>query len=983
MASTTQIVPEHDYSHVMVVEHDNSARPSDSTTSALTTYCNMMFVFSSPKGIDRELQTVVGGSEFVEKYGIGSMDQYGQPFLNAYAAAMTDAATLHCLRVTADDATYAVGALVAHYKATPGGVEPDPEPVPSDKVSVNGHNVVVTDEVDASGKVVTITIAGTDVVPGISDICAEDFGVVTGNYIDVTLDLTKVMTLDDAKTYQVTQTNPALSIYDGKDEFISNQDGVWTKQKTYSGAALKEGYSILVGGSDTITVSVVEWGVEGATATLAEITVVNDTDMPVTIGDPKAAATVTKTGTTYTVATSGEAVGTVLDESLFGTPSGRNMEIDLNVAAWYGDAVMFKIVQTNANLEQYAADPTISNSTGSWVKTKEYTKEDLNVDDLYCVLLGEGKGDVKVEFYAIGDEEEETLVATVNILNGYTFVDEHVDPVPGPIGDTYSFVVNPAISFAGETLKSVTLRASAAVTKVTRLNTPAVLAESDEDTHGQMDVFYTFESITGATDIANLGNLVEVAATPDENGYTAVKVFEMACRGRGSWGNNIRFVLNNYARGDRMSAYKNYTLSIYEISNATLVKKEEFTVGFNPNAVNADGNTLYADYIVGDPYDNSQYISIVSNPNAITEMFAAYMTVNPDTDLTAETFDPITGMTFGTSMSEIPYLVIDTTSAGTVSVSGASGVALMNGSDGAFAADSATRDQALADAYLKAYSGEIDRNVRSKKMYPTDIILDANFPVETKIAIHELVTERMDCMAIYDLGIDMNTYAALMENLADIEPYINSNREMIEGYKGKIQDPCTFKIVEVTSTYALAQMYPRHFQQNGSKHVPLAGSSYAVMAGFISGSAWPVYDDDLDSDILDELTENKVNYLKVNTKKQVVRGAQTTRQDADTNLSEGSNVFVLLDIRRDCVQLCEQYEYNFAEASDLQRFNKAASILAEKYADQQVKSISAEFSMNDWESERGILHLYVYFVHKNIIKRSIVEITVNRGTVDT
>ena len=67
----------------------------------------------------------------------------------------------------------------------------------------------------------------------------------------------------------------------------------------------------------------------------------------------------------------------------------------------------------------------------------------------------------------------------------------------------------------------------------------------------------------------------------------------------------------------------------------------------------------------------------------------------------------------------------------------------------------------------------------------------------------------------------------------------------------------------------------------------------------------------------------------------------------------------------------------------MQRFNKAASILAGKYADQQVKSISAEFSMNAWESERSILHLYVYFVHKNIIKRSIVEITVNRGTVDT
>ena len=49
MATTTQIVPEHDYAHVMCVVHDNSQRPTDQLSNALTTYCNMLFVFSSPK----------------------------------------------------------------------------------------------------------------------------------------------------------------------------------------------------------------------------------------------------------------------------------------------------------------------------------------------------------------------------------------------------------------------------------------------------------------------------------------------------------------------------------------------------------------------------------------------------------------------------------------------------------------------------------------------------------------------------------------------------------------------------------------------------------------------------------------------------------------------------------------------------------------------------------------------------------------------
>ena len=142
-----------------------------------------------------------------------------------------------------------------------------------------------------------------------------------------------------------------------------------------------------------------------------------------------------------------------------------------------------------------------------------------------------------------------------------------------------------------------------------------------------------------------------------------------------------------------------------------------------------------------------------------------------------------------------------------------------------------------------------------------------------------------------------------------------------------------------------------------------------------------MYDDDIDQITLDKLVDARVNYLKVNSLKQVVRATQTTRQDADTNLSECSNVFILHDIRRDAIMLCEQYEYNFAEASDLQRFNKAATILADKYAAAQVKSITAVFDMNDWETERGILHLYIEFIHKDIIKRAIVEIDINRGKV--
>lgn len=1150
MPSTTQIVPEHEYAHVMVVTHDNSARPNDKLGKADNTYCNMMYVFSSPKGIDRELLTVSGGeTPFVEKFGIGTYDVYGQPFLNALASAKTNAATLHCLRVTADNASYSVGALVAHYKVTPGTSGND-EPVVTPSLLVdtlNHENVVATDNTDEVNGNILITIAGTGVEPGISAENQPVFGDLAGKYIDVVINIGRIIDLDPVKSYQVTQENPCLAEYVGKDPYISEVNGTYKKVKTYTGDALAEGLAIILGEDTDTVITITEWGTNEPVARLATINVINNTDLGVKLADPEAKAKVTQSGINFTITGSGEAVPSLIHPDQFGSSASDDaMEVNVIFPGVDPDKD-YRVVETNSALSRYPGDPAVSVNSNVWSKVKNYKGADIV--DGYALLMGNGTGDATLSLHELTEDtspiqsnttdlgfsiadpdvkvavtqsgstnynitlsgeivpgllnpdlfpgatgknvceavieipnlvDDHTYTITqrnpvlsmysddpyvntepgfwrkvktytgaelkegynmlvsdqvgvisltvidttdsgaimtasigfrptltwvdvhgprapivgptlygVQVANGWTFVDEHTPEIPqeGPIGDPITILVDAAFAFTVTTERSAMLRAAAKARAVVRDitdNTNTVEAKP-----GRMDVYYTFEipdkplyDYKNASDDVILGNEVQVDPAPDANGYRAVKIFEICARGRGSWGNNIRWKLESYARGDRLSQFKNYTLSIYEINNATLTKKEEFTVSFSPSAVNADGDTLFADYLIGDPFDNSSYVVVVSNPMAFQEMYAAYAQVCPDTSLTAEKFDPLIGRQFGTSMQDIDSLYIDTTSNGVVSISGASGVALGGGSDGDFDPNSPNRDKAMAAAYLRAYSGEIDRNVRSKKMFPTDVILDANFDTATKEAIHNLVVERQDCMGVFDLGIKFNTFAGLMEELADLEVWCNNRNETIEGYRGKIQDPLSWKIVPVTSTYALASMLPLHFQQHGDKHVPMAGSSYGIMSGFISGTAWPVYDDDLDSKIMDQLTESKVNFLKVNTRKQVVRGAQTTRQDADTNLSEMSNVFILLDIRRDAIQICEQYEYNFAREQDLQRFNKSAKLLAEKYQDNQVKQISAEFDMNDWESERGILHLYIDFVHENIIKRAIVEINVNRGVVE-
>ena len=111
-----QIIPEHVYPHQAVYINDNT-EVSKTYSSSSSDVTALLCVFASPKGRDNKVITIDTGSQgFVNEFGIGPFSLYGQPLLNAYNAAMSGACTLHCMRVTPDDASYSNVTLVAKYK---------------------------------------------------------------------------------------------------------------------------------------------------------------------------------------------------------------------------------------------------------------------------------------------------------------------------------------------------------------------------------------------------------------------------------------------------------------------------------------------------------------------------------------------------------------------------------------------------------------------------------------------------------------------------------------------------------------------------------------------------------------------------------------------------------------------------------------------------------------------------------------------------
>lgn len=506
----------------------------------------------------------------------------------------------------------------------------------------------------------------------------------------------------------------------------------------------------------------------------------------------------------------------------------------------------------------------------------------------------------------------------------------------------------------------------------------------DTTDHKMSIKFVVKPATTPLTDIDNLADCCTVSGDADDDGYNSVKLFSVAYQGRGEYGKNIRFRITTDRTTDKENSYKNYNFAVYRNENL-LEQVENFNVTFVEDSV-VSGASRYAEDIINDSYTGSSIIKMAAFPEGFGALYAAYLTAQPDTTFTLNDFDALLGIDKYTRLA-IDGLTIEPASAVTpaegetaVDLSSATGIALLGGSDGSLAANATGRNEALNALYLSAFSGEIDENIKSKNRYPTTLILDANYPIATKLAIATLAVQRGDCMAMLDFGTGCTSKASIGTYYdTNFDGVVDTRLVTFEPYAMKVRDPYSQKTVTVTSTYWLASETLQHFANWNGKHRPLAGNRFGIISGMIANSVYPVFDEDLDVSMMDEFAEKHLNYARFNQNQVVVRSMQNTAQGRMTALSEQSNVLILLDIKRDCEKLCAQFEYDFSEITDIARFNAAIGTVAEKYADAQVRSISAHFDKNAWEAERGIIHLYVEMVHRDLVKTTIIEIDVNRS----
>ena len=533
--------------------------------------------------------------------------------------------------------------------------------------------------------------------------------------------------------------------------------------------------------------------------------------------------------------------------------------------------------------------------------------------------------------------------------------------------------------------------------------------EATGDTPAELKVKFTTKTID--TIVGNLDNPENVLKTAmlEDASETKIPLFAIAVNGVGTYGNSygIRIVKDNTTTTN--TGYCMYTLELFDKSSGAVVVKEHFTVCFDLAVITGTTTLYYASDVINDPEKGSHTISLITNDDGFTKLYAAYKETVADVEIEPFTAcDLLYGTKAGTNFNLTGYTVV--TEADSANFSSATGLAFAGGSDGRFdpayeyeVEDETTgtktikkltaeeRQKVITDAFVKVltkperlYNAPVPE-IFSKRRTPAEFILDAAFPCAIKNKLAELAIHRYDAQLVLDAGINLTTPDAIRNYAAstgtdEINGYAQHSDFIIskECQHYSTKDPFNQKIIEVSYTYYLAKALANHYIGVGN-HVPMVGETYALLDNQIKNSIRPEIDAD-DLETKDELYKLGVNFVESIGENRYVHATQITAQSAHvwSDLSETSNVSVLLEMKRLLEEYVSSRLYNFADPQDRTKFTEGAERILGDYAPTKIQSYSVYFDMNEFETERSIIHCYLAVTFRQLAKRGIIEIDINK-----
>ncbi len=520
---------------------------------------------------------------------------------------------------------------------------------------------------------------------------------------------------------------------------------------------------------------------------------------------------------------------------------------------------------------------------------------------------------------------------------------------------------------------------------VARVKTTAGIpaAEGVPATPGSLSVKIEVQSTEDLTDTDDLA--AEFAtirnSKADADGYKAYPLFAVLSNGRGEFGNSTRFRVTKNTSADEENIYTNYFLQLYDLTAEGLKVKKTVTGSLYEGALEGSKSLNLEDIIAGAD-DTNIKVQFLIDQDSLDELYELYVeTVGGDDLVEQDEFDYLYGYKRN-SKDLIPGYTIEVPAESDISLDIADGVPLTNGNDGALdpaklkADTSRTREEIVEELFGQAILGTFDRRIRSRRRTPLHFVVDANYPESVKTALSELCATRRDFQLILDAGLNP-TLAACVEWVNDYEVPLEEYRISQEVSNLKIRDPYTGKKVQVTSTYILIGQLVEVFADTENLARAITGPrAVLVDSEIVPNTLVPDIDED-DNDLKEKFYTKNVNIYVSSGEKTSSRLSQQTIQTKQTDLSEESNVRVLLDISRKVRNFCTNLLYSTTQESDIANYNEQIGTYANLWFPTLIQTVQLSFAQSEWEKQRNILHCYVAVVFKGLGKRVILEIDVN------
>lgn len=503
-----------------------------------------------------------------------------------------------------------------------------------------------------------------------------------------------------------------------------------------------------------------------------------------------------------------------------------------------------------------------------------------------------------------------------------------------------------------------------------------VKVDDTDEENKKLIIKHQLVSHSNLTNKEQFGSLTDIITSeePDVDGFMTFPLFGVYSLGRGAYGNSLRFRVVPNLNSDKENGFKNYRIEVISTEEGFAVEEVFFST-FLPTAV-INKKSLFIDDVINDAEAGSTKIGAYTCQESFEKIFEIFKTeVDPETTLTLQTFNIISGKSI--NGVAIPKVVIDNSTEAEISVDRTEGVVIAGGTDGSLTVNPATpevRQATINTLYKKAFKGEIDPAILSKRRTPAELIFDANFDADVKTELIGLIVKRADLFGYIDGGI-INTIDNAIEWGEEMEIYADRlfSKQFQHYY---IKDPFSGKNIPMTVTHFLASRLPEHFKTIGNQ-VPFAGQTHTTLTGIVKNSLKPMLDAD-DEESKEKLYELGLNYFECIAENTFVRGVQNTSQKEMSDLSEESNMHVTLEFKRMIEELILGSLFNFADGTERAEFTEAAQRILNPYIGLKCRSASVEFKMSPYEEARNILHCYLNITFKSIVKSALIEIDINR-----